>query len=174
MQLNLLKYLQATERRAPGGAESAFHMAEEVVNSILAKGYVLGKDTINRAKSFDEKHQLTSTTSTKVREVDQKLQVSEKVKSAYLAAGQTVNSARFAIMKNEYVYKGASWVTGAFNKVAKVAGEVGQNTKGKLGMAGEEPRRTMDNDSAQVHLSKSPKTSNGSGRSPSKSSLDKV
>ncbi|KAK2991968.1 hypothetical protein RJ640_017799, partial [Escallonia rubra] len=170
----------------PGGADSALRKAEDVVSSMLAKGFVLGKDAVNKAKSLDEKHQLTSTATAKVasfdkkigltekisigssivnekvREVDQKLQVSEKAKSAFAAAEQTVSSAGSAVMKNRYVLTGASWVTGAFNKVAKAAGEVGQHTKEKVGMAEEEKRRKMVDDFAQVHLSESPKASEAS------------
>ncbi|TQD98911.1 hypothetical protein C1H46_015554 [Malus baccata] len=114
----------ATENKTPGGDESAFRKAEDVVSGMLAKGFLLGKDAVNKAKGFDEKHQLTSTASEKVasfdkkiglsekisagtsavsgkvREVDQKFQVSEKTKSAFAAAEQTVSSAGSAIMKN--------------------------------------------------------------------------
>ncbi|XP_010276847.1 PREDICTED: binding partner of ACD11 1-like [Nelumbo nucifera] len=166
----------------PGGSESAVKRAEEVVSSMLAKGFILGKDAINRAKSFDEKHQLTSTATAKVvsldrrmglsqkisvgtsvvndkvKEMDQKFQVSEKTKSAFAAAEQKVSSAGSAIMKNRYVFTGAAWVTGAFNKVAKAAGEVGQKAKEKVGStAEEEPKRGVE-DHAQVHHSEAPKT----------------
>ncbi|KAL1809117.1 hypothetical protein ACET3Z_026107 [Daucus carota] len=141
-----------------GGAESPLRKAEGAVSSILAKGYVLSKGALDRAKTFDERHHLTRSTSEKiasfdkkiglsekvifgasvvngkVQEVDQKLQVSEKVKSAYATAGQTVTSARSAVMNNGYVNSGASMVTGAFDKVATAAEGVGKNTKAKLGM----------------------------------------
>ncbi|KAL6985744.1 hypothetical protein U1Q18_019117 [Sarracenia purpurea var. burkii] len=172
-----------TENKNADGSESAFRKAEDAVSGMLAKGFVLGKDAVNRAKSFDEKHQLTSTATAKVasldkkiglsekisvgtsvvnekvREVDQKFQVSEKAKSAFTAAEQTVSSAGSAIMKNRYVFTGATWVTGAFNKVAKAAGEVGQKTQEKLGSAEDEQRRKMVDDYAQIHLSESPKAS---------------
>lgn len=159
---------------------------------MLAKGFILGKDAVNKAKTLDEKHQLTSTASAKVasfdkkigftekisagttvvgdkvREVDQKFQVSEKTKSAFAAAEQKVSSAGSAIMKNRYVFTGASWVTGAFSKVAKAAGEVGQKAKEKAGMAEEEQKRKVVDDFAQVHLSESPKASDGSEQHPSK------
>ncbi|OWM88259.1 binding partner of ACD11 1-like [Punica granatum] len=179
------------ENKAPGGAESAFRKAEDVVSSMLAKGFILGKDAVGKGKSFDEKHQLTSTASSKVasidkkiglsekigvgtavvsekisvgtavvsdkvREVDQKFQVSEKTKSAFAAAEQTVSNAGSAIMKNRYVFTGASWLTGTFNKVAKAAGEVGQKTKEKMEKAEEEQKRKVVDDFAQVHLSDSP------------------
>ncbi|KAL9263873.1 Binding partner of ACD11 1-like protein [Drosera capensis] len=159
------------------GAESALRKAEDVVSSMLAKGFILGKDAVNKANSFDEKHQLTSTASAKVasldkrigltekismgtavvndkvREVDQKYQVTEKTKSALAAAEQKVSSAGSAIMKNRYVFTGATWVTGAFNKVAKAAGDVGQNAKEKAVVAEDEQKKKVVEDFAQVHLS---------------------
>ncbi|XP_024454265.1 binding partner of ACD11 1 isoform X2 [Populus trichocarpa] len=186
-----LAELSATGNKAPGD-ESALRKAEDVVSGMLAKGFILGKDAINKAKGFDEKHQLTSTASAKVvsfdkkigltekisagttvvgdkvREVDQKFQVSEKTKSAFAVAEQKVSSAGSAIMSNRYVFTGAAWVTGAFNKVAKAAGDVGQKAKEKAGMAEEEQKRKMVDDFAQVHLSESPKASGASDQKPSK------
>lgn len=170
----------AAEGKTPGGADSALRKAEDVVTSMLAKGFILGKDAVNKAKGFDEKHQLTSTASAKVtsfdqklglsekitagasvvsgrvKEVDQKFQVSEKTKSAFAAAEQKVSTAGTAIMKNRYVLTGTSWVTGAFSKVAKAAGDVGQKTKEKVENAEEEQNRKVEDQYAQV-LSDSPK-----------------
>nr|CAD1831032.1 unnamed protein product [Ananas comosus var. bracteatus] len=138
------------------GAETAVQKAEDVVASMLAKGFVLGKDAVSRAKAFDDKHQLTSTATAKVasfdkkiglsekistgtllvnekvKEMDQKFQVSEKTKSALAAAEQKVSTAGSAIMSNRYVLTSAAWVTGAFNKVAKAASDVGSKTKEKV------------------------------------------
>ncbi|KAK4368785.1 hypothetical protein RND71_012577 [Anisodus tanguticus] len=174
---------EPTEKKTAGNSESAFQKAEDVVSSMLAKGFILGKDAVGKAKSFDEKHKLTSTASAKVasldqkigltekisigtsivnekvREVDQKLQVSDKARSAYSAAEQKVSSAGSAIMKNRYVLTGTTWVAGAFSKVAKAAGEVGQMTKEKVVMTEDEQRQKMVTDFAQVHLSESPKAS---------------
>uniref|UniRef100_A0A2P2KYN9 Uncharacterized protein LOC105121532 isoform X1 n=1 Tax=Rhizophora mucronata TaxID=61149 RepID=A0A2P2KYN9_RHIMU len=182
----------ATQSKTPVGAESALRKAEDVVSGMLAKGYILGKDAVNKAKNFDEKHQLSSSASAKVtsfdqkigftekitagttvvgdkvREVDQKFQVSEKTKSAFAAAEQKVSSAGSAIMNNRYVFTGASWVTGAFNKVAKAAGEVGQKAKEKVGVAEEEQKRKVVDDFAQVHLAESPKASDAGEHHPSK------
>ncbi|XP_004245956.1 binding partner of ACD11 1 isoform X1 [Solanum lycopersicum] len=181
-----------TGKKSAGNSESAFQKAEDVVSSMLAKGYILGKDAVGKAKSFDEKHQLTSTATAKVasldkkigltekisigtsivndkvREVDQKLQVSDKAKSALSAAEQTVSSAGSAIMKNRYVLTGSTWVAGAFSKVAKAAGEVGQMTKEKVGMTEDEQRQKMVTDFAQVHLSESPKASEFTEHQPAK------
>ncbi|OAY63969.1 Binding partner of ACD11 1 [Ananas comosus] len=105
---------------------SAVQKAEDVVTTMLAKGFVLGKDAVGKAKSFDEKHSITSTATAKVasfdkkigftekismgtsavnekvKEMDQKFQVSEKTKSAFATAEKTVSSAGSAIMKNRY------------------------------------------------------------------------
>lgn len=122
---------------------------------MLAKGFVLGKDALNRAKALDEKHRVTATATAtvasidqkiglsekfsagttvvneKMKEVDQKFQVSEKTKSAIAAAEQTASTAGSAIMSNRYVLTGAAWVAGAYSRVTKAAGEVGQKTQEK-------------------------------------------
>lgn len=162
---------------------SVFRKAEDVVSGMISKGFILGKDAIAKAKSLDEKHQLTSTASArvtsfdkrigftekintgttvvseKVKEVDQKFQVTEKTKSAIAAAEQTVTNAGSAIMKNRYVLTGATWVTGAFNKVTKAVEEVGQKAKEKVGMVEEEDeeKKKVVDEVASVHLTESPK-----------------
>ncbi|GMP40800.1 hypothetical protein CsSME_00011116 [Camellia sinensis var. sinensis] len=175
-----------TENKTADGSESVFRKAEDVVSGVLAKGFVLGKDAVSKVKSFDEKHQLTSTATAKVvsfdkkiglsekfsagtsvvnekvRGVDQKFQVSDKTKSAYAVAEQKVSSAGSALMKNPYVQTGTTWVTGVFSKVAKATGDVGQKTKQKVGMAEEEQRRKMVDEFVQIHLSESPKSPNPS------------
>lgn len=165
------------------GGGGAVNKAQDVVTTMLAKGFVLGKDAMGKAKSFDDKHHLTANASAKVtsldkkigftekisagsavvnekvRSVDQKFQVSEKTKSAFAAAEQKVNSAGSALMKNKFVFTGASWVTGAFNRVAKAAEDVGTKTKEKVQMVegqknDQNPasRGDLSHDFAQVHL----------------------
>ncbi|PWA64513.1 binding partner of acd11 1 [Artemisia annua] len=145
-----------TQQQTPGVAESTIQKAEDVVSSMLAKGFILGKDTINKAKAFDEKLQFTSTAAAKaatidqkigltekislgttlvnekVKDLDQKFQVSEKTKTAFATAEQTVSEAGSAVMKNRYVLTGTAWATGLFSKVTKAAGEVGQKTMEKV------------------------------------------
>ncbi|CAM0944828.1 unnamed protein product [Alopecurus aequalis] len=135
------------ESKTPRVIESALQKAEDVVGSMLAKGFILGKDAVEKAKTFDETHQLTSTASAKVssidkslglsekittgtlvvnekmKEMDEKYQVAEKTKSALVAAEQTVSTAGSAIMSNRYILTGTAWVTGAYNKVATTATE---------------------------------------------------
>ncbi|XP_021725827.1 binding partner of ACD11 1-like [Chenopodium quinoa] len=164
-----------------GAVGSPVQKAEDVVTTMLAKGFVLGKDALNQARGFDEKHRFTSTASAtvasldqkiglsekftmgttlvndKMKEVDQKFQVSEKTKSAFTAAEQTVSNAGSAIMKNRYILTGTSWVTGAFSRVAKAAEDVGQKTREK--MAEEEKGRNTAAGYSQVSESGSPRAS---------------
>ncbi|CAK9192850.1 unnamed protein product, partial [Sphagnum troendelagicum] len=129
--------------------------AQDVISTMLARGFILGKDVMSKARAFDEKHQLTASATATVSDfdrktgiteklsagtqvlneqlkaVDQKFQVSEKTWMALAAAEQKVSTAGSVLMKNRYVLTGATWVTGAFAKVSKAAVEVGQKTKEK-------------------------------------------
>uniref|UniRef100_A0A0D3AJE9 RRM domain-containing protein n=3 Tax=Brassica TaxID=3705 RepID=A0A0D3AJE9_BRAOL len=144
------------ETQSGGVAESVVQKAEDVVSTMLAKGFILGKDAVGKAKAFDEKLGFTSTATAgvasidqkiglsqkftagtslvteKIKGVDQSFQVTERTKSAFATAEQTVSSAGTAVMKNRFVLTGVSWAAGAFNRVAKAAGEVGQKTKEKV------------------------------------------
>ncbi|KAM1142462.1 hypothetical protein ACFX13_043042 [Malus domestica] len=163
----------ATENFSPVGAQPAVHNAEDVVSSMLAKGFILGKDAINKAKAFDEKHQLSSTATAtvssldqkigftdklsagttmvndKVKQMDERFQVSEKTKIAFSAAEQTVSSAGSAIMQNRYVLTGTSWVTDAFRRAARAATEVGQKTTEKVSAQEEGGRKVEGSDPVQ-------------------------
>ncbi|MCL7042170.1 hypothetical protein MKW94_009089 [Papaver nudicaule] len=87
--------------------------------------------------------------------MDEKFQVSEKTKIAFAAAEQTVANAGLALMNNQYISSGASWVTGAFNKAASAAVELSQKAKEKVVKTEDDQRRTMVEDYAKVHLSES-------------------
>lgn len=172
--------MQVTKTTA---TSSAVKKTEDVVSTMLAKGFILGKDTLNKAKSFDEWHHLTSNASAtvasinrtiglseklsigtavvneKVREMDERFQVSEITKSALAAAEQKASTAGAAIMSNPIVSSGASWLTSAFDAVSKAAEEVSSMTKEKVEKAEEEKKETHDkekaavvNDLAQAHL----------------------
>lgn len=140
------------ESMQAAGTGSAFNKAQDVMTTMLAKGYDLGKDAMNRAKGLDEKHQFsanatatvtsidkkigltqkissgTAVVNEQVKALDQKYQVSEKTRSALVAAEQKMSSAGSALLKNKYVFTSASWVTGAFSRVTKGAGEGSQKT----------------------------------------------
>ncbi|CAM6070299.1 unnamed protein product [Sphagnum tenellum] len=139
--------------------------AQDVISTMLARGFILGKDVMSKARAFDEKHQLTASATATVSDfdrktgiteklsagtqvlneqlkaVDQKFQVSEKTWMALAAAEQKVSTAGSVLMKNRYVLTGVTWVTGAFAKVSKAAVEVGQKTKEKAAMLSEQEDR---------------------------------
>ncbi|XP_028787235.1 binding partner of ACD11 1-like [Neltuma alba] len=148
----------------PSGPEkkptpAAVKKAEDVVSTMLAKGFILGKDAINRAKSFDERHRLTSNASATVASIDHKMGLSDKLsigtailneivkemndkllvtemtKSALAAAEQKMSSARSAIMSNPYLLTGASWLSSAYTIVANAVGNVSMMTKEKVEQA---------------------------------------
>ncbi|KAL5980431.1 hypothetical protein ACLOJK_028339 [Asimina triloba] len=184
--------LAPNETKPVSAAESAVQKAEDVVTSMLAKGFILGKDAVNKAKAFDEKHQFSSTATAKVasfdkkiglteklstgasavndkvREMDQRFQVSEKTKSAFTAAEQKVSSAGSAILKNQYVFTSAAWVTGAYNRVTKAASDMGSKTKERVVTAQEEQKQGTVEEFAQVRLSESPPKSSVPTKEPSK------
>eukprot|EP01018_Ginkgo_biloba_P037743 Gb_35128 [translate_table: standard] len=123
----------------------AVNMAQEVVTSMLSKGYVLGKDALSKAKSFDETHQVTASAAAKVaalsqrmgvtdrisagaetfRSMDERYHVLEKTKSVLVAAEQTASSAGTAIVNSRYFSAGALWLSGALSKAAKAAADLG-------------------------------------------------
>ncbi|WOL16968.1 binding partner of ACD11 1 [Canna indica] len=172
-------YRQALDGKS-ARTDAAVKKAEDVVSSMLAKGFVLSKDAVQKAKTFDEKHQLLSTASAtavsldkriglseklstgmamvsgKVKEVDGRFQVSELTKSALATAEQTATNAGSVLMSNRYVSSGASWFSSALGKVVKAAEDVSMMTKEKVEKA-EEERKEMfwqerSGEYAKVHL----------------------
>lgn len=137
----------------------AVKKTEDVISTMLAKGFILGKDAINKTKSIDERLQLTSNASSavasidnkiglsdklsigttivneKVKEMDERYQLSEMTKSAIAVAEQKASSAGSAIMSNSYVLTGALWLSSAFSVVAKAAEDVSTMTMEKVEQA---------------------------------------
>ncbi|KAL3830693.1 hypothetical protein ACJIZ3_019495 [Penstemon smallii] len=149
---------------------TAVRKAEDVVSTMLAKGFVLGKGALNKAMSFDQKHNLTSNASStvasidhkiglseKVRMMDERFQVSEITKTAFTAAEQKASSAGNAILSNRYVSTGASWVSNAISAVSKAAEGVSVMTKEKVEKVEEERRVKEINDYTNAHLDETPR-----------------
>ncbi|KAH7437254.1 hypothetical protein KP509_05G062300 [Ceratopteris richardii] len=133
--------------------------AQDMVTRMLSKGYVLGKDALEKAKSFDERHQLSSNarsraaTMTKrfglaeklnagasavnmtIQSVNNKYNITDKTVSVYIYAHQGIKTAGTAIANNRLIQSGSFWVSAAFYRVAKVAGDVTYNIKEKMGSA---------------------------------------
>lgn len=155
------------------GTESAVRKAEDVITTMLEKGFVLGKDVLNKAKSFDKRHQLTSTASakvasldqkiglsekvsmgtaavnTKVKEMDEKFHVSDKTKSTIAVAEQKVSGAGSAMVNNRYVTTGISVVAGIFRKVTQAAQSIGSKAREKIAGMPEQKNSVVDDVSAQ-------------------------
>lgn len=96
------------------------------MSGVLAKGSALGQDAMNRARAFDEKHQLRANASAKaisfdrrvglsekitvgfsvvnekVKSVDQKLHVSDKTMAALIVAERKLNDTGSAVKTNRY------------------------------------------------------------------------
>lgn len=126
-------------------AGEAVTVAQEVVKTMLAKGYVLSKDALAKAKDFDESHQVSASAMAKVSElgqrigladkistgveavrtVDQKYNVSETAMAAASATGKSVAAAANTVVNSSYFSKGALWVSGALTRAAQAASDLG-------------------------------------------------
>ncbi|XP_075497168.1 binding partner of ACD11 1-like isoform X2 [Primulina tabacum] len=133
------------EYRSVPSAGEAMTLAQDVVKTMAARGYVVGKDALGRAKAFDESHQVSATAVAKVaelserigltdklfagveaaRSVDQRYHVSDTTKTAVSATGRTVVSAATAVVNSSYFAKGALWVSGALNRASQAAADLG-------------------------------------------------
>lgn len=126
-------------------AGEAVTVAQEVVKTMLAKGYVLSKDALAKAKDFDESHHVSASAMAKVselsqrigladkiftgveavRSVDQKYNVSETAMAAASATGRSVAAAANTVVSSSYFSKGALWVSGALTRAAQAASDLG-------------------------------------------------
>ncbi|XP_022718856.1 binding partner of ACD11 1-like [Durio zibethinus] len=144
---------------SPSSGRMYVSKAQDVVASMLAKGSAIRKDAVNKAKAFDEKHQLTASASAKVisfdrrvgltekltvgisvvnekvKSVDQRLQVSDKTMAAIFAAERKINDTGSAVKSSRYVTAGTAWLNGAFSKVAKAGQVAGTKTREKFNLA---------------------------------------
>lgn len=144
---------------SPGNGREYVTKAQGAVTNILAKGSAIGQDALNKAKAFDEKHQLRANASAKVisfdrrvgltekltvgisvvnekvKSVDQKLHVSDKTMAALGAAERKLNDTGSAVKTSRYVTAGTAWLNGAFSKVAKVGQVAGSKTREKFDLA---------------------------------------
>lgn len=123
----------------------AVTMAQEVVITMLAKGYDLGKDALSKAKAFDRSHHVSETATAKVAElserygladkicagvgvaksVDERYHVSEMTKLAASATGRMAAAAAHTAVNSSYFSKGALWVSDALNRASKAAADLG-------------------------------------------------
>ncbi|KAL5553884.1 hypothetical protein UlMin_041285 [Ulmus minor] len=129
-------------------AGEAVSMTQEVVKTMLARGYVLGKDALAKAKDYDESHQVSASAAAKVaelseriglldkisagvqaaRSVDERYHVTEMTKSAVMATGRTATTAANSVVNSSYFSKGALWMSDALNRAAKAASDLGSRS----------------------------------------------
>lgn len=60
----------------------AVTLAQEVVKTMVAKGYVLGKDALIKAKEFDESYRLSSRAAARVAELSKKIGLTDTINSS--------------------------------------------------------------------------------------------
>lgn len=123
----------------------AVTMAQQVVETMIVKGYQLSKDALTKAKAFDESYHVSSTAAAKVADlskkvgltdkiqsgmetvkcVDEKYHLSELTMSAASYTGKAAVAAATAVVSSSYFSKGAFWVSDVLNRAAKVAADLG-------------------------------------------------
>ncbi|PON67334.1 Splicing factor-like protein [Trema orientale] len=89
---------------SPGEAVT---VAQEVVKTMLAKGYVLGKDALIKAKALDESHQVSATAAAKVAEISHRIGLTDTI----YASMETVKSVDQKFHVSD-ITKSAAFVTG--------------------------------------------------------------
>ncbi|XP_004980590.1 binding partner of ACD11 1-like [Setaria italica] len=137
--------------RTPTGA--AVRKAEEVVSTMLARGFVRSKDALRRAQSFDEWHQqLLSSATSRVASLDRRLRLSDKFSLGTAVARGTARGVnkRFNVTERSwgtlaaagevvagspYASRGVTWVSAAVGAVARAASDVGAMTVEKVARA---------------------------------------
>ncbi|XP_019420363.1 PREDICTED: binding partner of ACD11 1-like isoform X2 [Lupinus angustifolius] len=144
------------DKASPINGRVYISKAQDVVTNMLAKGSAIRQDAVNKAKAFDEKHQLTANASAKVvsfdklsekltvgisvvkekvKSVDERLRVSDKTKAAIFAAERKLNNTGSAVKTSRYVAAGTSWLNDAFDKVARAGHVAGTKTREKFHLA---------------------------------------
>lgn len=57
----------------------AVTVAQDVVKTLISKGYILGKDAVIKAKAFDESNRLSSTAISKVTELSDRIGLTSRI-----------------------------------------------------------------------------------------------
>ncbi|KAF5203593.1 Binding partner of acd11 [Thalictrum thalictroides] len=118
----------------------AVTLAQEVVKTMVAKGYVLSKDAFIKAKAFDESYKLSALAAAKVAELSKRIGLTDKINAGvgaiksvdeklhvYEATKFVARTAATAVVNSSYFAKGALWVSDALTKAAKVAADLGSH-----------------------------------------------
>ncbi|XP_062184828.1 binding partner of ACD11 1 isoform X2 [Phragmites australis] len=124
--------------------QEALTVAQDVVKTMLARGYVLSKDALAKARAFDESHGVTATAAAKaaelskrigltdrvsagvgaIRSVDETYHVYETTKTVANATGRTAAKVMNSIVTSSYFSSGAMMVSDALTRAAKAAADL--------------------------------------------------
>ncbi|KAJ3705706.1 hypothetical protein LUZ61_009411 [Rhynchospora tenuis] len=127
----------------------ALTMAQDVVKTMLSKGYTLSKDALSKAKAFDESHKVSATAAARVadlskrigltdkinagvgavKSVDETYHVSETTKAVVSATGRTAVKVTNAVVTSSYFSAGAMLVSDALSRAAKAAADLASHGK---------------------------------------------
>ncbi|XP_031477349.1 binding partner of ACD11 1-like isoform X2 [Nymphaea colorata] len=136
----------------------AVTMAQEVVKTMLAKGYILGKDALAKAREFDESHKVSAAAAAKVCELSKRIGLTDRINAGVdtlksvderynvsgitstalavtgrgvAATGRGVAAATNAVVKSSYFSASALWVSDALARASKAAAELGSHSSKK-------------------------------------------
>lgn len=120
-------------------------VVQDVVHTMISKGYVLGKEALSKAKAFDESHQFSS----KIADLSKKIGLTDKINSGMQAAkcidetyhvreitrsaatysSRTAMAAANSVVNSSYFAKGALWVSDVLDRAAKAAADLGHRNE---------------------------------------------
>lgn len=130
----------------------AVTMTQEVVTTMIAKGYVLSKDALSRARAFDEAYGLSAAAAAKIAELSKRVGLTDRIRSAdeqlhlsntattvataagqiaaatghiAIATGRTAAAVGSSIVNSSYFAAGALVVSDALHKASKYAADLG-------------------------------------------------
>ena len=66
--------------------------AHDVMTNVIAKGSAMRQDAVNKAKAFDEKHQLRANASARINSFDKRVGLSEKINNGISVVNEKVKS----------------------------------------------------------------------------------
>ncbi|KAJ0099581.1 hypothetical protein Patl1_22163 [Pistacia atlantica] len=102
----------------------AITVAQEVVKTMLAKGYVLSKDALVKAKAMDESYGLSAKAAAKKSPKQLHQLLGNAAVSAAIFTGRTAKAAGTAVVNSSYFATGALWVSGVLECAAKAAADL--------------------------------------------------
>ncbi|PWZ39801.1 Binding partner of ACD11 1 [Zea mays] len=124
--------------------QEAFTVAQDIMKTMLEKGYVLSKDALAKARAFDESYGLTAAAAARaaelskrigltdrvnagvgaMRSVDETYGVRETTKTVATATGRTAAKVVNGIVTSSYFSAGAMILSDALTRAAKAAADL--------------------------------------------------